>query len=63
MTKYKVTLTKEEYEELMSIVNKGSHASQQYRTAYILLNSDQGEYGCLFQPKSIPVIQSKSIPF
>ncbi|PKP52907.1 MAG: IS630 family transposase, partial [Bacteroidetes bacterium HGW-Bacteroidetes-1] len=45
MTKYKVTLTKEEYEELMSIVNKGSHTSQQYRTAYILLNSDQGEYG------------------
>lgn len=45
MIKYKVTLTKEEYEELMSIVNKGSHTSQQFRTAYILLNSDQGEYG------------------
>lgn len=29
----------------MSIVNKGSHTSQQYRAAYILLNSDQGEYG------------------
>lgn len=29
----------------MSIVNKGTHTSQQYRIAYILLNSDQGEYG------------------
>jgi len=29
----------------MAIINKGSHTSQQYRTAYILLNSDQGEYG------------------
>jgi hypothetical protein len=29
----------------MSIVNKGSHTSRQFRTAYILLNSDQGEYG------------------
>jgi transposase len=45
MIKYKVTLTKEEHEELMSIVNKVSHSSQQYRTAYILLNSDGGEYG------------------
>lgn len=45
MIKYKVTLTREEHEELMSIVNKGSHTSQQYRAAYILLNSDQGEYG------------------
>ena len=45
MIKYKVTLTREEHEELMSIVNKGTHTSQQYRTAYILLNSDQGEYG------------------
>jgi len=45
MIEYKVTLTKEEHEELMAIINKGSHTSQQYRTAYILLNSDQGEYG------------------
>jgi len=45
MIKYKVTLKKEEHDELMSIVSKGSHTSQQYRTAYILLNCDQGEYG------------------
>lgn len=45
MIKYKVTLTKEEHEELMAIVSKGSHTSQLYRTAYILLNCDEGEYG------------------
>ena len=41
MIKYKVTLTKEEHEELMAIISKGSHTSQQYRTAYILLNCDE----------------------
>jgi hypothetical protein len=45
MIKYKVALTKEEHEELMDIVSKGSHTSQQYRTAYILLNCDEGKYG------------------
>lgn len=45
MIKYKVTLTKEEFDELMSIISKGSHTSQQFRTAYILLNCDEGEYG------------------
>lgn len=45
MIKYKVSLTADEHEELMSIINKGSHSSQQYRTAYILLNCDEGENG------------------
>ena len=45
MIKYKVTLTKDEHDELMSIISKGSHSSQQFRTAYILLNCDEGEYG------------------
>jgi len=44
MVKYKVTLTKEEREELMSIINKGSHSSQKFRNAYILLNCDEGDY-------------------
>jgi len=44
MAKYKVTLIKEEREELMAIINKGSHTSQRFRSAYILLNCDQGEY-------------------
>jgi transposase len=28
----------------MSIINKGSHTSQTFRTAYILLNCDEGRY-------------------
>ena len=29
----------------MEIISKGTHSSQQYRTAYILLNSDSGKFG------------------
>jgi transposase len=28
----------------MAIINKGSHSSQSFRTAYILLNCDEGKY-------------------
>ena len=41
---YKVELTKQEREELMSIIRKGKHTSQVYRNAYVLLNTDEGEY-------------------
>ena len=44
MIRYTVKLTKAEVEELMSIINKGSHSSQTFRTAYILLNCDEGEF-------------------
>ncbi len=44
MAKYKVTLTKEEREELTGIINKGSHTSHKFRNAYTLLNCDEGEY-------------------
>jgi transposase len=44
MIKYKVTLSKEERDVLMTIINKGSHTSQKFRTAYILLNCDEGKY-------------------
>jgi len=44
MEKYKVTLTKDEIDELMDIINKGSHTSQKFRTAYILLNCDEGNF-------------------
>lgn len=44
MIRYTVKLTKAEVEELKSIVNKGSHTSQTFRTAYILLNCDEGKY-------------------
>lgn len=44
MIRYKVKLTKVEVEELKAIINKGSHTSQTFRTAYILLNCDEGKY-------------------
>jgi hypothetical protein len=44
MILYTIKLTKGEVEELMSIINKGSHTSQTFRTAYILLNCDEGRY-------------------
>lgn len=44
MTHYTIKLNKAEVEELMSIINKGSHTSQAFRTAYILLNCDEGKY-------------------
>jgi transposase len=44
MEKYKVTLSKEERDELMDIINKGSHTSQKFRNAYILLNCDEGKF-------------------
>ena len=44
MIRYKITLTKEEQETLLSIINKGNHSSQKFRNAYILLNADEGKY-------------------
>lgn len=44
MIKYTIKLTKDEVGELNSIINKGSHTSHTFRTAYILLNCDEGKY-------------------
>ena len=44
MIRYTIKLTRSEVEELMSIINKGSHTSLTFRTAYILLNCDEGKY-------------------
>ena len=44
MIKYTVHLTKAEREELLGIISKGSHTSQTFRAAYILLNCDEGKY-------------------
>ena len=41
---YKVELTKQERDELMGIIRKGKHTSQVYRNAYVLLNTDEGEF-------------------
>lgn len=43
MVRYKVTLTTEERDELMTIINKGHHSSHKFRAAYILLNCDEGK--------------------
>jgi len=44
MKLYKVTLAKEEREELEQITRKGSHQSQKVINALILLNCDEGEH-------------------
>ncbi len=45
MVRYKVTLTKEERDQLKFILNKGKHSSLQFKNACILLNVDEGEFG------------------
>jgi len=44
MIRYTIKLRKEEVNELMSIINKGSHTTQKFHAAYILLNCDEGDY-------------------
>jgi transposase len=44
MIRYTIELSQEEVKELMVIINKGSHTSHTFRTAYILLNCDEGDY-------------------
>ena len=44
MKRYKVTLAKEERENLEAITRKGSHRSQRVLSALVLLNCDEGEY-------------------
>jgi len=44
MNKYKVTLSREEREELLSIEGKCSHRSQKVLNALILMNCDEGKF-------------------
>ena len=44
MIRYTIHLSQEEVKELRAIISKGSHTSQTFRTAYILLNCDEGDY-------------------
>ena len=44
MAKYRIKLTQDEVKELTSIIKKGSHSTQTYRAAQVLLNCDEGEY-------------------
>jgi hypothetical protein len=45
MVRYKVTLTEEERMELENTLKKGKHTSQEFRKAFILLNSDESIFG------------------
>ena len=44
MAKYRIKLTQDEVSELSTIIKKGSHKSQAYRAAHVLLNCDEGAY-------------------
>jgi transposase len=44
MVRYTIKLSKSEVEDLTAIINKGRHTSQAFRSAYILLNCDKGDY-------------------
>ena len=44
MARYRIRLTESEVIELLSIIKKGSHTSQSYRVACVLLNCDEGDY-------------------
>jgi transposase len=44
MAKYRIKLTQDEVTELSSIIKKGSHTSQTYRAAHVLLNCDEGSF-------------------
>jgi len=44
MVHYTIKLNQYEVEELNNVINKGSHTSQAFRAAYILLNCDKGEF-------------------
>lgn len=44
MAHYTIKLNQIEVEELKKVINKGSHTSQAFRAAYILLNCDKGEF-------------------
>ena len=56
MIRYTIKLSQEEVKELMAIINKGSHTSHTFRTAYILLNCDEGEYSEKFTNEQISKI-------
>jgi transposase len=44
MERYRIKLTKEEVGHLQSIIRKGFHSTKKSRSAYVLLNCDEGDY-------------------
>lgn len=57
MRKYKVTLEREEREELAAITRKGRHKSQRVINALILLNCDEGKFqDCRMKNEDVAVV-------
>ncbi len=44
MIRYTIRLAKVEVEQLHTVINKGSHTTQTFWAAYILLKCDEGKY-------------------
>lgn len=44
MVQYRIHLTIDEVDELNAIISKGSHSTQTFRNAYILLNCNEGPH-------------------
>lgn len=55
MVLYTIKLSKSEVEELTSIIKKGSHTSQAFRSAYVLLNCDKGEFSNNTEIKNVDI--------
>jgi transposase len=55
MIYYTIKLSKSEVDDLNKIITKGSHTSQAFRTAYILLNCDKGEFSANIEIKNAEI--------
>lgn len=55
MVLYTIKLSKSEVGELTTIIKKGSHSSQAFRSAYILLNCDKGEFSDDTEIKNVDI--------
>jgi len=55
MVHYTIKLNQSEVEELNNVINKGSHTSQAFRAAYILLNCDKGEFSANTEIKNAEI--------
>ena len=62
MKKYKVTLEKEERDDLENVAQKGNHRSQKVLNALILLNCDEGDFqDCRMKNKDIASVLKISL--
>ncbi len=55
MVHYTIKLNQIEVEELNKVISKGSHTSQAFRAAYILLNCDKGEFSDNTEIKNLEI--------